>query len=93
MLDRRVAVKVCLPGGQAERFQREAQLLARLRSPYIFIVHDFDQLSDGRALLVMDWIEGSDLGKLVRDAKGPLPELRVLPWMRQVCEGMRAAAE
>jgi eukaryotic-like serine/threonine-protein kinase len=93
MLDRQVAIKVCLPGGPADRFQREAQLLARMRSPHVVAVHDFDQLADGRALLVMDWIDGADLAKMLRSSQGPLPEARVLPWMRQVCDGMRTAAE
>jgi O-acetyl-ADP-ribose deacetylase (regulator of RNase III) len=92
MLDKQVAVKFCLPGREIERFQREAKLLGSLRSPYIVAVHDFDLLPDGRAMLVMDWVEGRDLAKLLREKNGPLPERRVLPWMLQVCQGMQAAA-
>jgi serine/threonine protein kinase len=92
LLDRQIAVKVCIPGAHLERFRREAQLLASIRSPYIVTVHDFDLLPAGRALLIMDWIEGQDLGKLLQENKGPLPEAMVLPWMQQVCEGMRTAA-
>ena len=30
-----------------DRFLREAQLLARIRSPHVVVVHDFDILPDG----------------------------------------------
>jgi serine/threonine protein kinase len=93
LLGRQVALKVCLPGGETERFRREAQLLAGLRSAHVVTVHDFELLPDGRALLVMDWIAGRDLGQLLRAQPGPLPETRALPWMRHVGEGMAAAAE
>lgn len=93
LLGRQVAVKVNLPKCQTERFHREAQLLARLRSPRIVTVHDLELLPGGRTLLVMDWVEGTDLGKVIKGAGGPLPELRVLPWMREVAEGMGTASE
>jgi serine/threonine protein kinase len=92
-LDRQVAIKVCMPDAQITRFQREAKILAAVRSPHVVPVHDFDLLPDGRALLVMDWIAGQDLGKLLRGCSGPMPETRVLPWMEQVCQGMQTAAD
>src|SRR5262249_52700368 len=85
LLDKQVAIKFCIPGHEIVRFQREAKLLASVRSPHTVTVHDFDLLPDGRAMLVMDWIVGRDLRKLLRETKGPLPESRVLPWMLQVC--------
>ena len=92
-LDREVAVKVLLPDAGGERFLREARLLARIQSPYVVGVHDFEVLSDGRGLLVMEWVEGADLQKIMRRQGGPLPEDMVLAWMRHTCEGMVAAAE
>jgi eukaryotic-like serine/threonine-protein kinase len=38
----------------------------------------------------MDWVDGTDLHRLIRGQPGALPEDRVLPWMRQACEGMLA---
>jgi eukaryotic-like serine/threonine-protein kinase len=93
LLDRPVAVKVCLPGAQAERLVREGQLAARVRSPNVVGVHDFDRLPDGRLLLVMEWVEGSTLGAILKASQGPLPEPRVVAWMRQVCQGMQSAAD
>lgn len=93
MLDRQVAIKLCLQGNAIQRFQREAILLASTRSPHIVTVFDFDLLSDGRAMLVMDWIGGSDLGRLIKAKGGPLSEDLVVPWMLQVSQGMQCAAD
>jgi O-acetyl-ADP-ribose deacetylase (regulator of RNase III) len=93
LLGRSVALKVCRPGVPLDRFEREARLLAGLRSPHLVAVHDFERLPGGRALLALEWVPGGDLSRVVRAAGGmPLPEDRVLPWMRQVCDGMAAAA-
>jgi serine/threonine-protein kinase len=56
-----VAVKVLLPGAPLQRFLREAKLLAKVKSPNVVSVHDFDALPDGRPLLVMEWVQGHDL--------------------------------
>jgi O-acetyl-ADP-ribose deacetylase (regulator of RNase III)/predicted Ser/Thr protein kinase len=93
-LDQPVAIKFHTPGAGVERFVREARLLAGVRSAHVVAVQDFDVLPTGQAMLVMNWVEGGDLGKLLRTGGPvPLPEERVAPWMLQVCEGMRAAAE
>jgi O-acetyl-ADP-ribose deacetylase (regulator of RNase III)/predicted Ser/Thr protein kinase len=92
LLDRHVAIKVCLLDNLADRFHREAQLLASVSSPYIVAVHDFAMLGSGRAILVMDWIEGVDLEKIIRKMRGPVDEARTLRWMIQVCKGMQEAA-
>jgi serine/threonine protein kinase len=91
-LDKEVAIKILLPGASLDRFVREAKLLAKIRSPHVVAVHDFDILSDGRPLLVMEWVEGNDLSRCLRAQRGALSEENVLPWMRQTCEGMLAAA-
>ena len=46
----------------------------------------------GRGVLVMDWIDGRDLANILKHDSGPVAEERALPWMRQVCQGMQAAA-
>ena len=89
-LDRLVALKVTLPGVSVERFKREARLLARVPSPRVVAVHDFEELPDGRHLLVMEWVDGPDLATRLR--AGPLGEPEALPIMRAVAEGMGAAA-
>ena len=92
-LDRLVAIKAILPGGSAERFLKEATLLARVRSPHVVAVHDYELLDGQSPILVMEWIEGGDLLKLMKDHGGRLPESVGLRLMVEAAEGMRAAAE
>jgi O-acetyl-ADP-ribose deacetylase (regulator of RNase III) len=56
-------------------------------------VYDLHALPDGGLILVMEYIEGTDLARLMKSRTEPLPEDEVVPWMRQVAEGMLAAAE
>ncbi len=65
LLDRYVAIKVLLPhlvkdSSFAERFQREAAAVARLRHPNIVQVHDFG-IHDGVTYMVMEYIQGQTL--------------------------------
>jgi eukaryotic-like serine/threonine-protein kinase len=92
-LDMVVAVKVTHPGVPRDRFLREAKLLAKVQSPSVVGVHDFEVLPSGCPMLVMEWVEGADLSRTIKDVQGLLEEATVLPWMRHTCEGMRAAAE
>src|SRR5262249_39567542 len=91
-LDRPVAIKVMRPGASAARFARECRLLAKVQSPYVVAVHDVELLPGGFPLLVMEWVEGSNLSQLI-GAEGVIPEVRALPWMRQTCDGMLAVAQ
>jgi predicted Ser/Thr protein kinase len=93
ILEKYVAIKVLLPGRSRERFLREAKLLATVDSPYVVAVHDFDVLRDGSPILCMDWIDGQTLLEAMRAQGCRVREDVVLPWMRQVCEGMGAAAD
>jgi len=45
----------------ADRFRREAQVSATLKSPHVIQVTDVDQLPDGRPYLVMELLEGGSL--------------------------------
>jgi serine/threonine protein kinase len=92
-LDRQVAIKVLRPGYPTNRFLREARLLARVSSPYVVSIHDFHLLTGGYPILSMEWVDGLDLLKTMHGFAGPLPEERVLLWMKQASEGMLVAAE
>jgi O-acetyl-ADP-ribose deacetylase (regulator of RNase III)/tRNA A-37 threonylcarbamoyl transferase component Bud32 len=91
-LDRLVALKITLPGASTERFLREARLLAQIHSPHVVTVHDCEVLPNGAPLLVMEWVEGTNLLSHIEARRGPLDESEVLPWMRQTSAGMAAAA-
>ena len=61
-------------------------------SEHVVEIHDFDVLPDGRPMLVMEWIDGRDLGRLIREEVGGIEEARALKWMRDTARGMLAAA-
>ena len=92
-LDRFVALKTIAPGGSGDRFRKEAKLIAQISSPHVVAVHDLHTLPDGGLLLVMEYVEGTDLARIMKTRGGPIPEEEALPWMRQVAEGMLAASE
>ncbi|MBL8633132.1 MAG: protein kinase [Myxococcales bacterium] len=75
-----------------ERFRREAEVLARLRSPYIVSVVDMNQTEDGWPFLVMDYLEGSTLAEKIK-THGPLPIDAARRLFEQLCEGVLAAHE
>lgn len=93
VLDRPVAIKITLPSAAQERFLREAKILAKIKSPHVVTIHDFDVLPGGAPILVMEWVDGSDLRQILTRQPGPLDEDRVIPWMQHACEGMLAAAQ
>jgi serine/threonine-protein kinase len=74
----------------AARFEREAQVIAHLRSPHTVQLYDFGRTEDGTLYYVMELLDGVDLEQLVR-AHGPLPPERVVHVLRQVCASLREA--
>jgi hypothetical protein len=96
---RRVAIKVLaervttghdLSEAQA-RFEREGQAAARLRSPFVVEVLE-RRVHDGRALLVMELVEGPSARDLVVQG-GPLPLGRALGIAEDVARGLAIAAQ
>ncbi len=80
-LERRVAIKVLLPElaedeSFRERFIRESQLAASLEHPNIVPVYDSDE-EDGVLYIAMRFIEGEDLGSMLRRDGALDPELAV----------------
>ena len=94
-LKRTVAIKV-LPeavasdGERLARFQREAEVLARLNHPNIASIYGLEK-RDGTAALVMELVEGSTLAD--RIAQGPIPLDEALPIAKQIADALDAAHE
>jgi serine/threonine-protein kinase len=94
-LDRLVAVKVVraeLLGDREarRRFQREAQIVARLQHPSIVAIFDYGNLPGGGAFLVMELIRGEDLRHLLL-REGRLDPLRAARIMSSVCGAIEVA--
>lgn len=79
-LDRRVAIKVMHQNLLADdqfrqRFQREAQIVARLEHPNIVPIYDYSEVN-GQPYLVMKQIEGRTLKQMLKEGALPLDEIR-----------------
>lgn len=66
-LNRKVALKVlsaaaCRDEGQAQRFEREARLIAALEHPHIVGIFEVGRTADGRPFYAMPLMPGGDLG-------------------------------
>jgi hypothetical protein len=85
-----VAMKRMLGSEHAARFEIEARLLSQLQHPRVVSVLDHFQDSAGIYYIVMELIEGTELGKLLKQRGDPgLPVDDVLEWARQTCEALQ----
>jgi serine/threonine-protein kinase len=92
LLGQRVAIKVMFAESAAqegcvERFVREAQAAARVESEHVTRVMDAGLLDSGLPFLVMELLEGSDLGVLLED-RGPMPCSEVVDLALEALEGL-----
>ena len=74
------------------RFEREAMSAASIRHPHIVDVTDFGETEDGVFYLVMEYVEGESLHRLLR-REGTLPIKRAIKILRQIADGVDAAHE
>jgi serine/threonine protein kinase len=94
-LDRFVAIKVLSPvlaeePGFTERFQREAQAVARLHHPNILQVFDFG-LHDKYSYITMRYVQNSiTLGQLIREGT---PTDKLIEYILQVADALHYAHE
>ena len=72
------------------RFEREAVAGGRIEHPNVVAASDFGQLEDGSFYLVLEFVEGHSLAKLVGKT-GPLSPLRALRIARQIVAALQAA--
>jgi plasmid stabilization system protein ParE len=101
MLARPAAIKLIRPSltknarpGVSEdairRFEREAQVIARLRSPHTVELFDFGIAADGTFYYVMELLDGLDADTLLRRF-GPTSTERAVYLLRQVCHSLSEA--
>ena len=72
------------------RFEREAVAAGRIEHRHVVSASDFGKLEDGSFYLVLEFVEGQSLAKLVATS-GPLAPLRALRIARQIVEALQAA--
>ncbi len=74
------------------RFLKEAQALLRFRSPRAVVVHDIDEDDSGRPFIVMDYIEGASLDRVLEDLSAAGRELPMKDVL-EVCAGIAEALD
>ncbi|HEU4410363.1 MAG TPA: serine/threonine-protein kinase [Polyangiaceae bacterium] len=94
-LGQKVAFKFLAPRGPAAdnvtaRFVREARSAARIDSEHVVRVSDVGVLESGVAYMLMERLEGQDLGEHLR-AHGPLPVDEAVFYLLQACDAVAAA--
>jgi formylglycine-generating enzyme required for sulfatase activity len=71
------------------RFEAEAAALRRLSHPHIVQVQALTETVDGRLCLVMEYVDGCDLSRLLR--AGKLPQERAMDLFLKICEAVACA--
>ncbi len=94
-LEQRVAIKFMLQAGLrnaplVERFAREARAAVRLKSAHVARVLDVGLLDSGAPYMVMEYLEGSDLGSVL-EARGALPIDMAVDCVLQACDAVAEA--
>lgn len=95
MLCRPAAVKVIQAGGpdpeaMVRRFEREVLLASTLTHPNTITVYDFGRSEADTFFYAMEYLEGSDLQRMV-EKFGPLPAARAVYILRQICGSLAEA--
>ena len=95
LMDKTVAIKVLRPSLAADekivaRFSREARAASRISHPNALSVTDFGEDENGTVFLVMEYLSGRTLKKVIQE-EGPLPLPRVVDITRQIADALNAA--
>jgi len=91
-LRRPVAIKILhrdlaeLPD-TVERFRREARALAMLQSEHAVKVLDVDELPEGIPYMVLEYLEGQDLDRVLEE-RGYLPVTEAVGYVLQACDAI-----
>lgn len=73
-----------------QRFKQEAYITRKLQHPNAVRVEDIDEADDGSPFMVMEYIEGASLMRVMQ-LGGPLPAARVCAIAKQVAAALEAA--
>ena len=94
-LDEKVALKCLRPEvlvdtAMVARFAREAKAAASIKSEYVATVHDVGTMQDGAPYMVMELLDGKDLGAVVQE-RGVLGPRASTEYALHVCEALAVA--
>jgi serine/threonine protein kinase len=94
-LDERVAIKFLLPEALTStdavaRFIREARAAVRIKSEHVARVSDVGTLDNGAPYMVMEYLDGGDLGAWL-DERGAMAAEQAAEFLLQACEAIGEA--
>ncbi|MCC6553903.1 MAG: serine/threonine protein kinase, partial [Polyangiaceae bacterium] len=94
-LGSRVAIKLLLPevmsfAVASERFMREARAVAGLQSQHVARVVDVGALEGGEPYMVMEYLEGEDLARRLRE-QGSFAIADAVDYVIQACDALAEA--
>ena len=94
-LEQIVAIKLLAPEAMEdevaiERFLREARAAAKLRSDHVARVLDVGRLDDRAPYMVMEYLDGADLGEVL-DLEGPFSPEIACEYIVQACDAVAEA--
>jgi serine/threonine protein kinase len=94
-LGRQVAIKVLKPTFASHdvavaRFKKEAAIVSGLSHPNIVTLHDFGETDDGLLYIVMEFLKGATLARVVR-GEGPMRWERSVPIVQDIARALSAA--
>ena len=72
------------------RFQREAKAARKIRSEHVVRILDVGALENGAPFLIMEYLEGTDLDRLIR-TEGPRSVADGVDYLLQACEALAEA--
>lgn len=73
-------------GAAVKRLLSEAQAAAKVQSEHVVRIHDVAALTDGTPYIVMEYLEGTDLGSIL--AQGPLNPIDAVRYAIQTCSAL-----
>jgi serine/threonine-protein kinase len=91
----KVALKFLLPSASlapeaVARFLREARAASLIQSDHVVRVTDVGSLESGMPYMVMELLQGADLGEIL-ESRGPLPRPVAVDCVLQACEAVAEA--
>ncbi len=94
-LHQRVALKFLKPEALENkeivaRFAREARAAAKIQSEHVARVIDVGTLETGSPYMVMEYLEGRDLGAVLEE-RGAIPAVEAVGYVLQACEALAEA--
>src|ERR1700690_691971 len=95
LIEKRIALKILFPEltrrpDLVARFLQEAKSASRIGHENVIDISDFGQSPEGLVYIAMEFLDGKDLGEIVR-AKGAMQWTEARDIVLQICRALRAA--